>query len=59
MGETYPDSLKTDIPKILMALYNADILEEEVVTQWATHVSKKVRFSFFVSPPLSPDASLF
>jgi translation initiation factor 5 len=24
-----------------MALYQADILEEDVITQWATHVSKK------------------
>lgn len=24
-----------------MAYYQADILEEEVVTQWGTHVSKK------------------
>ncbi|KAG6832779.1 hypothetical protein H0H92_009397 [Tricholoma furcatifolium] len=29
------------IPKILMALYQMDILEEEVVVQWGTHVSKK------------------
>jgi len=27
--------------KVLMALYQADILEEEVVRQWGTHVSKK------------------
>jgi len=24
-----------------MALYQADVIEEEVVTQWGTHVSKK------------------
>ncbi|KAF6754423.1 translation initiation factor [Ephemerocybe angulata] len=29
------------VPKILMALYQIDVLEEEVVTQWGTHVSKK------------------
>lgn len=27
--------------KTLMALYQADLLDEEVVTQWGTHVSKK------------------
>jgi translation initiation factor 5 len=27
--------------KVLMALYQADVLEEEVVRQWGTHVSKK------------------
>jgi hypothetical protein len=29
------------IPKILMAFYQVDILDEETVTQWGTHVSKK------------------
>ncbi|ORY33718.1 putative translation initiation factor eIF5 [Naematelia encephala] len=28
-------------PKVLMTLYQADILDEEVVQQWGTHVSKK------------------
>jgi translation initiation factor 5 len=27
--------------KTLMALYQADLLDEDVVTQWGTHVSKK------------------
>lgn len=40
VGETYPD-LVDSVPKILMAFYQADILEEEVLTQWGTHVSKK------------------
>ncbi|KDQ17681.1 hypothetical protein BOTBODRAFT_53221 [Botryobasidium botryosum FD-172 SS1] len=40
VGLDYP-SLIPAIPKILMAYYQADILEEEVVTQWGTHVSKK------------------
>ncbi|KAK4053312.1 eukaryotic translation initiation factor 5 [Microbotryomycetes sp. JL221] len=40
IGETFPDKLN-DVPKILMALYQADILDEEVLTQWGTHVSKK------------------
>jgi hypothetical protein len=29
------------VPKILMAFYQADVLEEEVVVQWGTHLSKK------------------
>jgi len=29
------------IPKILMEFYQADVLEEDVVTSWGTHVSKK------------------
>ncbi|KAM0755167.1 eukaryotic translation initiation factor 5 [Meredithblackwellia eburnea MCA 4105] len=41
VGETYPDLLKTDFPKLLMALYQADILEEEVLTHWGGVVSKK------------------
>ncbi|KAF8626125.1 hypothetical protein AX17_006620 [Amanita inopinata Kibby_2008] len=40
VGLNHPDLLPA-IPKILMALYQADILEEEVITQWGTHVSKK------------------
>jgi translation initiation factor 5 len=27
--------------KALMALYQADVLDEDVVRQWGTHVSKK------------------
>lgn len=40
VGLTHPDLLSA-VPKILMGLYQADIIEEEVVTQWGTHVSKK------------------
>lgn len=40
VGIEHPDILPT-VPKILMALYQIDVLEEEVVTQWGTHVSKK------------------
>ena len=29
------------VPKILMAYYQADVLEEGVIKQWGTHVSKK------------------
>lgn len=34
-------TLIPQIPKILMAFYQADILEEDVIKQWGTHVSKK------------------
>ncbi|KAG7089419.1 hypothetical protein E1B28_011107 [Marasmius oreades] len=40
VGIAHPDLIST-IPKILMAFYQSDVLEEEVVTQWGTHVSKK------------------
>lgn len=40
VGIAHPDLLPS-VPKILMALYQTDIIEEEVVTQWGTHVSKK------------------
>ncbi|OAX42164.1 hypothetical protein K503DRAFT_711106 [Rhizopogon vinicolor AM-OR11-026] len=40
VGFDYPELIPT-VPKILMALYQVDVLEEEVVTQWGTHVSKK------------------
>lgn len=40
LGLNHPELIPL-IPKILMQLYQADIIEEEVVTQWGTHVSKK------------------
>lgn len=40
VGLSYPD-LVPSVPKVLMALYQVDVIEEEVVTQWGTHVSKK------------------
>ncbi|KAF8808747.1 translation initiation factor [Phlegmacium glaucopus] len=40
VGLTHPDLLPM-VPKILMVLYQKDLLDEEVVTQWGTHVSKK------------------
>jgi len=39
-GVEYPE-LTAVIPKILMEFYQADVLEEDVVTSWGTHVSKK------------------
>ena len=40
VGLSHPDLIPA-VPKILMAFYQADILEEDVVQQWGTHVSKK------------------
>ena len=40
VGNVHPE-LITSIPKILMGFYQADVLEEEVIQQWGTHVSKK------------------
>ena len=39
-GLEYPELIAL-IPKILMEFYQADVLEEDVVTSWGTHVSKK------------------
>jgi hypothetical protein len=40
VGLDHPELIPA-IPKILMEFYQADVLEEEVVTSWGTHVSKK------------------
>lgn len=40
LGYDHPDLIPT-LPKILMAFYQIDALEEEVIKQWGTHVSKK------------------
>jgi hypothetical protein len=40
VGLAHPDLIPA-VPKILMAFYQIDVLEEEVITQWGTHVSKK------------------
>jgi len=40
VGVSHPDLIPA-IPKILMLFYQVDALEEEVITQWGTHVSKK------------------
>ncbi|KAF5359242.1 hypothetical protein D9756_003521 [Leucocoprinus leucothites] len=39
-GLMYIELIAT-VPKLLMELYQADILEEDIITQWGTHVSKK------------------
>ncbi|KAG8770224.1 hypothetical protein FRC12_004430 [Ceratobasidium sp. 428] len=40
IGVEHPNLIPT-VPKILMAFYQIDVLEEEVIVQWGTHVSKK------------------
>jgi len=40
LGVHYPQLIPVT-PKILMEFYQAEVLEEEVITQWGTHVSKK------------------
>jgi len=40
IGIAHP-SLLPSTPKILMALYQNDLIEEEVVKAWGKHVSKK------------------
>ena len=40
VGVTIPELIPA-VPKILMAFYQCDALEEEVIKQWGTHVSKK------------------
>lgn len=40
IGLTHP-TLISLVPKILMAFYQIDVLEEEIIQQWGTHVSKK------------------
>ena len=40
-GNDEPEAIPQGVPKVLMALYQADVLDEEIITQWGTHVSKK------------------
>ncbi|CAA7269573.1 unnamed protein product [Cyclocybe aegerita] len=40
LGFSHPDLIPS-VPKILMGFYQTDLLDEEVITQWGTHVSKK------------------
>ncbi|EDR10068.1 uncharacterized protein LACBIDRAFT_293715 [Laccaria bicolor S238N-H82] len=40
VGLSHPDLIPA-VPKILMVLYQADLIDEELVTQWGKHVSKK------------------
>ena len=40
-GVQYPSLVPNGVPKILMALYQIDVLDEDFVKNWGTHVSKK------------------
>ncbi|GAA5970457.1 hypothetical protein JCM11641_001719 [Rhodosporidiobolus odoratus] len=40
-GDVEPDLMNVGVPKTLLALYNADIVEEETLVHWSEHVSKK------------------
>ncbi|OJT04930.1 hypothetical protein TRAPUB_4272 [Trametes pubescens] len=40
VGVLHPDLIPA-IPKILMEFYQVDVLDEELLKQWGTHVSKK------------------
>lgn len=40
VGVTKPE-LTATVPKVLMALYQADVLDEELLNHWGTHASKK------------------
>ena len=41
VGKVYRDTLMPKVPKILKAFYDLDILDEEVIIEWDTKVSKK------------------
>ena len=40
-GVQFPSLVPNGVPKILMALYQIDVVEEEFIKNWGTHVSKK------------------
>ena len=40
-GLEHPSLVPNGVPKLLMALYQMDVLDEDVAQQWGTHVSKK------------------
>lgn len=40
-GDLHPSLIPLGVPKIVMEFYQADVLDEEVIKQWGTHVSKK------------------
>jgi hypothetical protein len=49
----FPDNLAL-INKVLLQLFEADVVEEEFLLDWGAHVSSKVRLSPFLRSPLSP-----
>lgn len=40
-GLEQPSLVPNGVPKLLMALYQIDVLDEDIARQWGTHVSKK------------------
>lgn len=40
LGVDHPDLIPL-VPKVLMEFYQIDVLDEEVIKQWGTHVSRK------------------
>lgn len=40
-GLQHPSLVPNGVPKLLMGLYQIDVLDEEIARQWGTHVSKK------------------
>ncbi|OAV91344.1 hypothetical protein PTTG_28001 [Puccinia triticina 1-1 BBBD Race 1] len=48
--EAYPSLVPLSVPKIIMEFYQANILEEDVIKQWGTHVSKKFSHTFLSAP---------
>ncbi|PWN30368.1 hypothetical protein BDZ90DRAFT_247960 [Jaminaea rosea] len=40
-GIEHPNLVPNGVPKLLMALYQIDVLDEDFVTEWSTKVSKK------------------
>lgn len=40
-GVQYPSLIPNGVPKVLMSLYQLDAIDEELVKNWASHVSKK------------------
>lgn len=40
-GLEQPSLVPNGVPKLLMALYQIDVLDEDLIQQWGTHVSKK------------------
>ncbi|CAB3995232.1 eukaryotic translation initiation factor 5-like [Paramuricea clavata] len=41
VGKSFPEKLMPKVPRLLQLLYDKDFLEEEVVLEWASKVSKK------------------
>ena len=44
VGQSYPELLMPKVAHILKAFYDNDLVEEEVIIDWASKVSHKVVF---------------